>query len=169
MSVILYLWVIILQLYHYDSRLSLKNLNIGIFSGFFFKTFRLSSLIRVYVYIKEKENACKYKVLEKSTNAGKWILQNLWYHSCWARLHELLLSWFLKSSLHGKYLRTSQLFRGKTGGNIPESIDYLDNYFNFPGWKLNRYICKSLYKNSRKFSFKSAGEALSERQICFLF
>lgn len=64
MSVILYLWVIILQLYHYDSRLPPKNLNIEIL---FFspQTFILSSLTRVYVYIKEKENACKYKVLEK--------------------------------------------------------------------------------------------------------
>lgn len=70
MSVILYLWVIILQLYHYDSRLLLKNLNIGILS-FFSKTFRLSSLIRVYVYIKEKENAYKSKVLEKSTKGSK--------------------------------------------------------------------------------------------------
>lgn len=54
MSVILYLWVI-LQLYHYDSRVPLKNLNTQILSSF--KTFRLSSLTRVYAYIKEKETS----------------------------------------------------------------------------------------------------------------
>lgn len=40
-------------------------------SLFFPKTFRLSSLTRVYVYIKERENACKYKVLEKKHEGQK--------------------------------------------------------------------------------------------------
>lgn len=42
MSVILYLWVI-LELYHYDSRMSLKNLNIENYLFFFFlkKTFQI--------------------------------------------------------------------------------------------------------------------------------
>lgn len=105
---------------------------------------------------------------KKARRAEKWILQNLWQHSGWACLHELLLLWFLKPSLNGKYWRTLQLFRGKTGGNLSKSFEYLDNHFHFPGWKLNRSIPKSLYKTAENFLLNQLGRSCQSDKLFFI-
>lgn len=51
-----------------------------------------------------------------------------------------------------------------------ESFDYLDDYCSFPGWKLNRYICKSLYKKQQKifFSINWGGPVRATNQFFIL-
>lgn len=46
---------------------------------------------------------------------------------------------------------------------------YLDNYFHFPGWKLNRSIPKSLYKTAEHFLLNQLGRSCQSDKFCFLF
>lgn len=169
MSVILYLWVIILQLYHYDSRLPLKNLNIEIFS--FFPKLLDEVVWQGYMCTSKKKRMLVSTRYWRTSTKGRKVtfaksVIKLWLSvSTWTPP-----SVVLKAKPTWQILKDITVFQGQ---NWRKSLRKLwltwTTTLIFQDGNLTDIFIEVSMKKSRKFSFKSGGEILSEWQICFLF